>query len=255
VTGDYLPAIADHLPGPRIFCLPHAGGTASLFSGWRPLLAPVAQVVPVQLPGRENRSDEPLPEDLDSLVDALTLALGERLDHPYLFYGHGMGGLIAHRTTLRLAEAGLRMPCALIIGACGAPHAQNALVDAHHQDGDVLPAPLAALDGISPLFRGYPDWLVASVQRTRRDLRLCATGRPRLDPPLPCPIRAFHGTFDAHLTAEEMTQWAAYTTDRFTLTTVLGGHFFHRDSAHQFLPLLRQSVLELTNSLLQPHRS
>ncbi len=41
----------------RLFCFPNAGGGASAYIPWIGALAPTIEVHPVQLPGRENRTD------------------------------------------------------------------------------------------------------------------------------------------------------------------------------------------------------
>src|SRR5438128_11096986 len=44
----------------RLFCFPYAGGGASLYRSWAEPLASVAEILSVQLPGRENRLGERL---------------------------------------------------------------------------------------------------------------------------------------------------------------------------------------------------
>ena len=43
----------------RLFCLPYAGGGASIYRLWGPALPSWIEVCPVQLPGREDRYREP----------------------------------------------------------------------------------------------------------------------------------------------------------------------------------------------------
>lgn len=44
---------------PRLLCLPHAGGSAVMFSPWRSRFADRATVTPVELPGHGGRRTEP----------------------------------------------------------------------------------------------------------------------------------------------------------------------------------------------------
>src|SRR6516165_218617 len=42
----------------RLFCLPYAGGGASMFHSWPDLLPPEIEIRVIQLPGREKRFGE-----------------------------------------------------------------------------------------------------------------------------------------------------------------------------------------------------
>ena len=55
----------------RLFCLPFAGGGASIYRTWGKLLGSTVEVCPVQLPGRENRFSEPAFKNAQALAQAL----------------------------------------------------------------------------------------------------------------------------------------------------------------------------------------
>lgn len=107
---------------PRLFCFPHAGGSASVFTVLRNVLADRVNVVPVQLPGRERRLRDPLPMDMAALVADLDTQLDPYLDRPYALYGHSMGALVAHDLAVRRAQRGASTPRRLLTGACRALH-------------------------------------------------------------------------------------------------------------------------------------
>src|SRR5690242_2395400 len=91
-----------HTPRPseprvRLLLLPNAGAGASTFRAWT---APESvQLLPIQLPGREDRLFEPPYAHLSDLVPALAAALEPWLDLPFAIYGHSMGALIAFELT------------------------------------------------------------------------------------------------------------------------------------------------------------
>ena len=59
----------------RLFCFPYAGGGASSFLPWKPLLPDYISLFPVQLPGHEERYGEQAITDIDALCEELALAL------------------------------------------------------------------------------------------------------------------------------------------------------------------------------------
>ncbi|MGV7927253.1 thioesterase II family protein, partial [Mycobacterium kansasii] len=46
-------------PAMRLFCLPYSGASAMIYARWRRLVPSWLEVVPVELPGRGRRMDEP----------------------------------------------------------------------------------------------------------------------------------------------------------------------------------------------------
>ena len=58
-------------PGvPRLICFPHAGGAANFFFRLSAALQPDVQVLAVQYPGRQDRLDDPLVDDITVLAGA-----------------------------------------------------------------------------------------------------------------------------------------------------------------------------------------
>ncbi|MEV4727129.1 thioesterase II family protein, partial [Micromonospora humida] len=102
----------------QLFCLPYAGGGASAFRRWQPEAGPDVEVLPVQLPGRENR----IGDDPDFTVAELAAAIADRADRPYAIYGHSMGGRLGFEVVRELRRAGRELPVRLYVGGARAPH-------------------------------------------------------------------------------------------------------------------------------------
>lgn len=52
----------------RLFCFHYDGGSASAFQQWIKDLLPAAELIAIQLPGREDRFNEPLLSDISFIV-------------------------------------------------------------------------------------------------------------------------------------------------------------------------------------------
>ncbi|MEU4526549.1 alpha/beta fold hydrolase [Amycolatopsis sp. NPDC024027] len=221
----------------RLFCFHHAGGAASVFSGWPAALPPGIDVVPVQLPGRESRRREAIPHDLDSLITALDAELSDRVRAPYAFYGHSMGGTVAYQLAKRYAARDGDAPVALLLGACPAPHLRPALQEASFAGEDTLVSAMVRIGGLSADVLRYPAWLRAATDLLRADLRVLASERPGGEA-VATPIHLFHGTGDPLVSEEELAAWAHYTTAECVLHRVDGGHFFVRDADPGFFRTL-----------------
>ena len=79
----------------RLFCLPFAGGGASVYRPWAAGLPLTVELCAVQPPGRETRFREPAYTRLAPMVTDLADVLEPLLDLPAAFYGHSMGALTA----------------------------------------------------------------------------------------------------------------------------------------------------------------
>ena len=69
----------------RLICFPYAGGGALIFRDWHKYLPSDIEVCPVKLPGRENRINEPLFDNMNLLVKTLAKELLPFLDKPFDF--------------------------------------------------------------------------------------------------------------------------------------------------------------------------
>src|SRR5258708_10641426 len=79
----------------RLFCLPYAGGGASIFRLWPAGLPSGVEVCAIQLPGREARLKEAPFNHVRPLTLALTPVLEPFLDRPFALFGHSIGALVA----------------------------------------------------------------------------------------------------------------------------------------------------------------
>ncbi|GHH60139.1 hypothetical protein GCM10018781_04230 [Kitasatospora indigofera] len=224
----------------RMFCFPFAGGGASSYVGWQRRLGPEVQVVPVRLPGREDRLAEPRFTDLDALVTELDEQLGPELDHPHVFFGHSMGALIAFSLAERRHARGQELPEALLLSGYRARHLPAPRIADRNASDEELAAVLAALGGIPQRLLEHPEWLSALLPVARDDLLLCAGPLSRAIAPLPVPLYVFAGSEDRLVAPEAIRLWEQHTTGPFEMDTFAGGHFFIRDCDTEFLARVAQ---------------
>lgn len=215
-------------PRLRLLCLPQAGGSSASFGGWRPFLPEGVELAPVELPGRGSRIDEPVPDSLDSLTEALLDGLRGELHLPYVLFGHSFGAVVAFELTRRIErEDGLRGPEALLVSGSRAPHVPLAREPLTGSDRTRLVAWLREHGGLPEQLLEYPEFLDMLLHPVRADLELAE--RYLLDGPAPvrCPLVAFAGADDSVATRAQVEPWEAYTTAAPPRTRVVpGGHSY-----------------------------
>ena len=219
----------------RLLCFHHAGGSASVFTHWQRALGPEVAVLPVQLPGRERRYDEPRPRHLPTLIAELDAELDPWLQEPWTCYGHSLGALLAYSLVARRAAAGRTLPERLMVGALPAPHRPRVRLDHEGMSEEEFARRLVDLGGISPTVQAYPKWLRAAAALARDDLALCSGPPLRSWTPLPCPVDVFTGQEDPLMREGDADEWAEHTRATFTIQRIPGGHFFPWESPEIFL--------------------
>lgn len=214
----------------RLFCLPFAGGGASVFRTWGELLPDSIDVCPVQFPGREGRAREPYHEDLHELAEALAAGIEPLLDRPYAIYGHSLGGLVGYELAAELERFG-QGPTHLFVGASPAPHLGLRRAPVYHLPDPDLIAWLGALDGTPKQVLEHPWLLKLYLPTLRADLKVFETYLYGRHPALTCPITALAGDADAHVGRADLCAWDEHTIGGFEVVDLPGAHFFLRDQA------------------------
>jgi medium-chain acyl-[acyl-carrier-protein] hydrolase len=230
----------------RLFCLPYAGGAASIYRQWPQLLPPHIAVHPIQLPGRENRFGEPPFTDMPSLVAALLPVLVPYLDRPFALFGHSMGAIISFELARALSAQGYTAPALLIASGHRAPQLPD-----RDQPIYQLPQPLflervQRLNGLPNEVAQHVELMDLLMPLLRADFQLVETYAYRDAPPLDCPIVALGGVDDPAVHRDELESWRAQTRGNYTLHMFPGDHFFIRSAQAAVIQTVARQLLAVS---------
>ncbi|RZS45021.1 pyochelin biosynthetic protein PchC [Herbihabitans rhizosphaerae] len=228
----------------RLFCFPHAGGSASSFRTWPELLPADIETHAVQYPGRENRMRDPLVHRMDDLIAEIVDAVIALDDLPFAFFGHSMGAAVAYETAVALRDRGARRPVHLFASAREAPHLARG-GDVHLRDEDGICAEIGRLGGTAGEVLKQRELRDLIVPVVRNDYRLIETYLPTIGPPLDHPVTVLRGDVDPEVTEDEALGWKTVAGDRFEVVVFAGDHFF--------LVPARENVVELVRRELRAH--
>ncbi|MCZ7438060.1 lantibiotic dehydratase [Micromonospora sp. WMMC241] len=228
----------------RLFCLPYAGAGASAFRRWPAAFDPGVEVLPVQLPGRENR----ITEDPRFSVADVADAIASRADRPYAIYGHSMGGRLGFEVVRELRRTGRPLPLRLYVGGARAPHvAAPGLFDGlSRADDEELLRRLGDGGGLPAELLEHPELVELLLPLLRADFGRVDDYRYVPGEPLPVPIVAFAGDHDGAVTREQNAAWAEHTAAGFTLHELAGGHFFLHDRLPELAALIGADLAAAT---------
>lgn len=232
--------------GMRLLCFPYAGGGASVFRSWADSeCMQDIEVCAVQLPGREARIAESPVGDMHRLVRLLCHELEPWLDRPFVFFGHSVGALVSFELARELRRSRGIEPRHLVVSGCPAPHLQGfeRMCDLH--DDDFLER-LCRFNGTPPDVLNHPELMQLMLPALRADFSLRDRYVYQEKPPLTCPITAFGGMNDTHVSADDLRSWRQHACEGFQLWLFQGNHFFIRSA--------QELVLETLSSVVFRHQ-
>ncbi|AFC30326.1 GrsT [Paenibacillus mucilaginosus 3016] len=213
-------------PVMRLFTLPYAGGSASIYREWAKNLPQSIEVVSIQLPGRESRLFETPYMTLEPMMERICEVIRPLLDVPYALFGHSMGALIAYETARRLQAEGLP-PAHLFASAQSAPHRRKQAEELRHLlPDDLFIDKLRSLEYTPEEVLRNRELMELLLPMLRADFSVCDTYRFTPGELLRCPVSAFGGYGDKGISQASLEAWGECTEGSFTLRMVEGDHFF-----------------------------
>lgn len=222
--------LAHYKPRPeailRLFCFPHAGGSALVYRQWADRLPRQVEVCPVELPGRGHRLREAPLCRMAPLVAALVRELCPLLDKRFALFGHSMGATIAFEIARQLRRERSPQPSHLFISGRMAPQVPDPDPPTYDLPESELIKDLRRLDGTPPEVFDEPDLLRMMLPLIRADYEVTQTYAYAEEPPLDYPITVYGGLQDVGVKREYLDAWCSNTTAPCAVRLFPGGHFY-----------------------------
>lgn len=229
-------------PQCRLICFPFAGGGASQYAAWKSLMGDSIEVVPVQLPGRENRINEDFVTDAEVLTESLFKGLEPLLrDIPFFLFGHSMGGMLAYKFEQTIEDRmGLQ--------------AEKVFVSATSLDEDISEAGISSLPedefieevnrygGLEKELWDYPEYLDLYIRILRQDFKLIESYSINRSRRIEAPVHVYYGTEDRMAGSTQARSWEKYTLSEFSMMEFAGGHFFIKDRKEELCRDLKRRI-------------
>lgn len=220
-------------PELRLFCFPHAGGSAASLNGWVRRLPPAIGLERVELPGRDPQSGQRPLTRIAEVMPQLWHQWVARLDRPFALYGHSLGALVAYEFAQYARAHGYGGPLALFVSGRRAPQCPLVLDALHDLPEDELMARLTEFGGTPEGVIRNAKWRNHMMPALRADLEMSDLYVHHPREPLDCPVFAFRGEGDGIASEAEMQAWGQQTTGPFVCENLPGGHFFSTEGVER----------------------
>jgi surfactin synthase thioesterase subunit len=241
-AGWFQPGAAGQMPDGRVFCFAHAGGNPRSFLPWQSLVGPSVEIVPVYLPGRAHRDEEPPPTSLTGLADDVTEAVAGRADIPFHLFGHSFGALLAFEVARRLRHVGTLR--ALVASGCSAPSLQPSaqVVRAAEVDGREFAEIVNSYGGVPPEIVADEELHHLLFPSLKADVKLLAGYRYQPAAPLFTDLVLINGRDDPHIAPESLEPWADECATAPEQRWSDGDHFYFTQRPGAVVDVFRRLV-------------
>lgn len=222
----------------QLVCFPSAGSGASMYRRWPRLVGDDVEVIAVQPPGREHRSNELPIRALRSFAEELAEELSSIVDRDFVLFGHSMGALVAYETAVLRAGAGYTQPSQLVLSA--AVPRFSRVPDRSRWAGaslEELRAHLQALGGTPDEVLRSEEMMALVGPAVLNDL--AATDEYEVVHAVPVPVSAtvVAGKDDVSVTEPRLHDWDGLFVQPPRHARLPGGHFYFsaEKDAHELL--------------------
>lgn len=214
-------------PSMRLVCFAWCGAGASVYRRLAPGLSGHIELYAAQLPGREERFNEPRLRRMAQVVETLVEDIAPLADLPLIFFGHSMGALVAYETARALKARSGQEPAALIVSGRNGPESGIPCRRPWHaaDDGAFLDH-IRGMDGTPPAVMESEAMMSALIPLLRADFEVLETYVHQPGPALSCPVLACAGHADGRVSTAGMAAWTRYTHGGCTIHWFKGGHFY-----------------------------
>jgi surfactin synthase thioesterase subunit len=187
---------------------------------------------------------EPLRTTLAGVLDAVAGEVLARAGHPFAFFGHSMGAIVAFELAHQLQSRGAELPAVVFASGAQAPSRRDPERFAKLQSDAELVAELERLRGTPASVLADAELMQLTLPVLRADFQVlhgyaCAAERQ-----IRCPIEVMAGRTD-DATPESLAAWRAHTEGDFFLNVLPGGHFFIHERIDEVSSLVQRRLATL----------
>ncbi|WP_154888212.1 thioesterase II family protein [Paenibacillus polysaccharolyticus] len=234
---------------PVLFCIPYAGGNASIYYKWRKSLEGVVHIIPLEMRGHGRRLNEALYDNFDDGVEDLLQQIQDaNIETSYSIFGHSLGGMLAYEVSRRLEGKKENIPQHVIISGCLPPNLFGTSRQKKVQeinDSSLLET-IRNLGGTPEIILQDQELLSIFLPVIRNDFRLVEEYAFQETPSMGLPLSIYVGDADTPCDLDSIRGWYDFTeSTQKNIKIFHGGHFFiHEDEEKVIQQILTEMKIQ-----------
>lgn len=235
-------------PGLRLLGLPHSGGRAENFTGWRAALpaafpGTAVELCAAQYPGHGDRLGDPPRDEVGAIAEEIVADLTPLPPADLLLFGHSFGSAVACEVARRCPGAGLDVALLVASSAWAPGDPARPPRDEHLLPDEELWGRLVDLGGIDPGIASQTELRDLLLPAMRADIAAHERYLACQDPvSLHCDVHVCIARGDPLVPVLAGRHWGRLTTGRTSLDIRRGGHFHAFDDPVPLLEALARRV-------------
>lgn len=212
-----------------LFCLPHAGASASIYYSWRKYLDPNIKICPLELKGRGSRFTENFYKDFSSLIEDLYLQLINNIgEKKYALFGHSFGSVICYELYQKLYENNNKLPAHIFFSGQETPEFIGRKEDYYlkNKTEEEIFKEIINMGGIPNEILNCKEMLEIVIPIIKNDLYLLDNYKYRCNrPKIQTSISVLYGS-EEEINKQIICDWNNYTEKICHYIKINGNHFY-----------------------------
>ena len=223
----------------KLFCIPYAGGSSTVYYKWNNYLPETVNVVPVDYKGHGRRFAEELSLTMEDVVEDLFHRIIQNFDgEEYSFYGHSMGSIVAYELYYKIRENGFKEPEHIFFSGHASPKCSVSAEPKYKLSDEELIHVVAKMGGMPEAVLKEEKLIRTMLPIIRNDFRIIETyqylgSRKKMN----CPISVLYGVRD-NVSVDNLRGWSKLTTGKSSYYGFDGNHFF----INEYYPMISKLI-------------
>ena len=230
----------------NLFCIPHAGGSAYVYYGWRRYVHNTISLYPVELSGRGRRMKEPAYTCFSEAVNDVYNDIKEKIQEgPYAILGHSMGSTLAYELTYKIISDNLPLPEHIIFSGRLPPEYNHLFGNIHDKSDMEFQKEIIKLGGTSDEIFNNNELCDIFLPVLRTDYTILENySHAEKAGKFPVNISVFIGTKDSPKYHYLMEHWATHTEKACEFYYFNGNHFFITEQAKEVVEVINRILVK-----------
>jgi len=228
----------------RLYCIPYAGGSASVFTSWSRYIGDFCELIPIELAGKGKRRNDPWYKNMEEAVNDVYRMISNDIDKkPYALFGHSLGSYMTYALYSRLKRHGHRAPLHLFISGWWAEHIVKRSPGYHNLPLEQFKIELLKFGGVPKELIDNASLLEYFIPVLRQDFRIIEEYKDIGNiPDIDCDISIFAGNKDSNSNPKDISKWRKYAKKEYNIYSFEGGHIFINENIKDVVKVINETL-------------